>query len=69
MIGLGCRRITAELVQRLIASLFAEQIEQSFAGEPIGQRGDLVLRARLPERVQRAGDAVRVTEGGVLGRH
>ncbi len=36
--------------------------------QPIGQRGGLVVRARLPQAVQQAGHAVRVVEGGVGGR-
>ena len=36
-------------------------------GGPVGQRGDLLLRARLPQAVQQEGHGVRVVEGGVGG--
>ena len=45
-----------------MVSLGAEQMEQSFAGQPIGQRGDLVLRAGLPQAVQQPGDTGQVAE-------
>ena len=37
-------------------------------GGPAGQRGGLLVRARLPQAVQQAGHGVRVVEGGVGGR-
>ena len=63
-----------------MGSLLAEQIEQRFAGQPIDQKRDLVLRARLPQAAKPGGvvrqqpgaqhvaEAVRAVEGGVRGR-
>jgi hypothetical protein len=36
-------------------------------GGPVGQRGGLLVRARLLQAVQQAGHAGRVVEGGVRG--
>jgi hypothetical protein len=36
-------------------------------GGALGQRGDLLGRARLPQRVQQPGRGVRVIQGGVGG--
>ena len=42
-------------------------VEGGVGGGPGGQRGGLLVCARLPQAVQQAGHAVRVVEGGVGG--
>jgi len=50
-----------------VALLLEEEPEHAGCRQPIGQRGGLVLRARLPQPVQQQGHAVRVVEGGMGG--
>jgi hypothetical protein len=52
--------VSPKPVQRLVVSLRAEQIEQAFARQPIGQHGGLLLRAYLPQAVEQPGNALTV---------
>src|SRR6516165_9940728 len=49
-----------------IALLLEEKLEHAFPWQPLGQRGGLLLRARIPQAVQQPDHGARVIEGGVL---
>jgi len=66
----GCRRPPVpetELIRE--AFLLEEELEHAGRGQPAGQRGGLLVRARLPQAVQQVGHAAQVVVGGgIAGR-
>ena len=59
--------LPAESKPILAALLVTEELEQASPRQPVGQRGGLLLRARLPQSVQQCGRVDRVVEGDVGG--
>jgi hypothetical protein len=45
-----------------------EELKHADCRQPVGQRGGLLVCARLPQAAQQVGHGERVVEGGVDGR-
>ena len=65
--GWAAISLPAEPEPILTILLLAEKPEQASPRQPPGQRGGLLLRARLPQPGQQPGHAVQVVEGDVGG--
>ena len=59
--------LPAEPEPILAAFLLAEELEHACHRQPLGQRGGLLLRARLPQAGLQPGHPARVVQGGVGG--